>query len=344
VAHLRAIAAASGALGERAREVLCCLREPVVAEVEDRPRRTTPLPADVVERRLRRGLGTDDPSLGERFKTWVAKERRPDPKMLQHYCERVMRADAPIVRIVDEAATLLGLGHVDIYVSRGDDDVGVRAFPAARPFVLVGGQHLDAAATYAMTPNELRLAVGAELLHLRVGNVRVGTRDVMRGALHKGRTGLDLALGVLPLLRGLKLADRLGVLTAKVSLPQVSKALESARGAIDGESTSEAHGLSPAAEKLLEAQRNLQLWADRAGLLCAGSFGAAVRAMAITRHDTSRVARELARAGVLEVIEKQRPSDPEAMEYLLLRVAALAAFYVSFDHSAPSVAAAVQAS
>jgi hypothetical protein len=332
-AHLRAIADDQGPLARRAERVLDCLMRAAPRDNSDRARRVRSLPADVLERQLRRDVGAVRPALGERMKTWVAKEPRPDAALLRHYCERVTRADAPILRIVDEAATLLGVGHVEIYVSRGDDDVGVRAFEAQRPFVLIGGQHLDESTSYAMTPDELRFAVAAELLHLRVGNVRVGSRDVLRGALHKGRAGLDVALGVLPLFKGLKLVDRLGVVTAKMSLPQVGRALDVGRQAMDGTSPNQAHGLSPAAEKLLATQRASQLWADRVGLLCAGSFVSAVRAIAITRHDTARAARDLAQAGVLEVLAKHRTSDPAAFDYLELRIANLVSFFVSDEYT-----------
>lgn len=338
IVHLDTSANSGGALGERAGQVLSCLTECAPRDPNELAPRIRPLPADVLERRLRRDLGVDEPALGERFKVWVAKEPRPDALALRQYCERITRADSPILRVVDDAATLLGLGHVDIYVSRGDDDVGVRAYVGERPFVLIGSQHLDESTSYAMTAAELRFALTAELLHVRVGNVRVGQRDVWRGALLKGRTGLDVALGVLPLLKGLKLADRLGVVTAKVSLPQVGRVLEVGRKAISETPTSEAHGLSPAAEKLLETQRTLQLWADRAGLLCAGSFTAALRAMALSRHDTSRAARDFATAGVLEVIERHRTADPVAFEYLMLRIGSLISFYVSDEYSALAMA------
>jgi hypothetical protein len=333
-AHLRAIADGSGPLARRASAVLDFLVARVPRDSTTTHRRVRPVPADVLERRLRREVGIEDPALSERVKTWIAKEPRPDAGALRHYCERITRRDSPILGIVDEAATLLGLGHVEIYVSRGDDDVGVRAFGSERPFVLIGGQHLDEGTSYAMTPDELRFAIAAELLHVRVGNVRVGHRDVLRGALHKGRTGLDVALGVLPLLKGLAFVDRLGVATAKVSLPKVGQALEMGRQVVDGAHAGEPHGLSPAAEKLLSAQRALQLWADRVGLLGCGSFGSALRAMAITRHDTVRAARDFENSGVLRVLEDQRNSDPVAFDYLRLRVANLVTFFVSDEYSA----------
>lgn len=333
---LSAVCEAPDGLGARAREVLTCLTEAALPEPEDVPRRRSPLAADVVDRRLRRDLGDFEPSLGLRFKTWIATEPRPDAALLKHYCERVTRADAPILRIVDEAATVLGLGHIDVYVSRGDDDVGIRAYDNKRPFLLVGGRHLDGTTTYAMTSRELSFCVGTELLHLRAGNARVSSRDVWRGAFQTGRKGLDVAFGVLPLLQGLKLANRLSLVTAKLSLPQVGKFLDATgkvqRAMAAADEGNEAHGLSPAAEKLIEQQRELQLWADRVGILCSGSFRSAIRAITITRHDTARVARELMSEGLLAVADRHHKAEPDAFEYLMLRVANLSSFYVSDEY------------
>ena len=100
---------------------------------------------------------------------------------------------------------------------------------------------------------------------------------------------------------------------------------------IEGDAT-EAHGLSPAAEKLIEQQRELQLWADRVGILCSGSFRSAIRAITITRHDTARVARELMSEGLLSVADRHHKSEPDAFEYLMLRAANLSAFYVSDEY------------
>jgi hypothetical protein len=133
------------------------------------------------------------------------------------------------------------------------------------------------------------------------------------------------------LFKGFKLAERIGMATAKVSLPTVGRAIEAGRHAL-ADDEGDAHGLTPAAEKLLAAQREHQLWADRAGILCSGSFAAAVRAIAATRHDTARAAREFERRGVLEVIDEQRAGEPEAFEYMLLRLSNLSSFYVSDEY------------
>ena len=104
--------------------------------------------------------------------------------------------------------------------------------------------------------------------------------------------------------------------------------------------TGEAHGLSAAAEKLIERQREMQLYADRVGLLAAGSLAAAARAMLIVRHDTARAARDLSSAGVLEVVERHRAGEPEVFRYFLERLANLVLF--SLDSDFPALRALAQ--
>jgi hypothetical protein len=266
-----------------------------------------------------------------RVQTLLAKVPTPDFSTLKLYCERVTKADLPVVIATDEAATLLGLGHLETYVSRGRDDVGCRAFNHQSPFVLVGGQHLDPESRYYMPIAQLRFVIGSELAHLRFGHVRVAPRDVLSGVLDKSKQGLDLALGILPILKGLKLANHLGVLAAKLSLPQaitaaraLTHAVDKAQPASDGRAD-----ISTANEELLLAHRLMQLSADRVGLLACQSFPAAVAALFRSRSDYVRGAAELAARGALPVIEKQRGGHPEAYADLLTRLGALTSFYLS---------------
>jgi hypothetical protein len=154
--------------------------------------------------------------------------------------------------------------------------------------------------------------------------------------LDKGRRGLDLTLGLLPLFAGLKLGNRLGLATAKLSLPQLSRWAQAARQlevAVRGRTApNQRSDLSVANEALIEAHRFCQLSADRAGLLCAGDLTSAVRAMLLTRTDYVRVTTRLQQSSLLDSIDQARAGKPAAFDDLLMRIGFLIAFYVSDDY------------
>lgn len=269
-----------------------------------------------------------------RVQTLIAKTDSPDFSTLKLYCERITGENSPVTRAVDRAAMLLGLGHTDVYVSRGHDDVGVRAFTHQSPFLLVGSQHLDPQSRFFMQEPQLLFAISSELAHVRLGHVRVAPKHVLRGALDKGKQGLDLALGVLPILKGFALANRLGMATAKLSLPQVGKAMTAARalsGAVkqDHNKSNGRTDIATANEQLLLAHRLMQLSADRVGLLCCQAPEAAVFSMLLGRSDYVRAATEAPQLGALRAINRQRQGNPQAYDDLLMRLGALTSFYVS---------------
>jgi len=262
----------------------------------------------------------------------AAKPQRPDFATLKLYCERVTESDSMVASVTDEAATLLGLGHVDVFVSRGHDDVGLRSFASDTNVLLVGGQHLDTRSRYYMTPSELSFSIASELAHLRLEHPRLAPSDVTRGVIDKSRQALDITLSLLPVVAGLKLADRLGMITAKLSLPQVSRVASAVRNVsatLNAPSKDpQRSDLGQANEQLLEASRFAQLTADRAGLVATGDLTAALRAMLLSRTDYIRVATRLENLSLLTAIEQQRGTSPAAFDDLLVRVGFLVDFYL----------------
>lgn len=272
-----------------------------------------------------------------RVQELAAKTTRPDFATLKLYCERVTEETSPLARAVDETATMLGVGHVDVYISRGHDDVGLRAFSNGTAVLLVGGQHVDPHSRYFMPPAELCFCVAGELAHVRFGHARVAPKDVARGVLDKGRQGLDITLSLLPVVAGLKLADRLGVVTAKLSLPNLGKLVNTAKDvtrAIGSQQRQPASrsDLAHQNETLIDAHRFSQLTADRAGLVGCGDLGSALRGMLLSRTDYVRVVSRLQQQDLLTAIGQQRSTNPAAFDDLLMRVGLLVAFYVSDDY------------
>jgi hypothetical protein len=203
-------AVATGELRERALAVSAALEPGGLA-----PRRTAgdgavarPLGDALLDGILRHPATRRDSPFLARLQTLLASVPVPDVSLLRDYCEQVTAPphDAA-VRAFADAQRALGLGDLMAYVSRGAKGVGVRAYEGRPPFVLIGGQHLTAG-EFELSEAELRFALGAELAHLRYGHSRVTSSELWNGALDKGKQGVELALGLVPVRRGWALADK----------------------------------------------------------------------------------------------------------------------------------------
>lgn len=331
------VAVADGDLAERATAVLSLLDASVPPPRPQTLHQTVrPLSDKLINEVLRHpATRADSPFLGK-LQELLAAAPTPDVGMLRNYCEELGPEGYPDpVQALSEVRRALALPQVRAYVSRGAKGVGVRAYEDGIPFVLIGGHHL-VPGDYLMTRAELQFALGAELAHLRFGHSRVTSNEVWAGALEKGQEGLDWAFGVLPWLRGWKLADRAVRVTSRVPIPVVRRLVSRARGTKErllqqirpgvGENDSV---LSTLNEQLIVTHRAMQLTADRAGLVLAQDIRAALRAIFLVRRDYRAEIPSVERQGLSRVLGLRTVDGHLAYQDLAVRVTALLCFYLS---------------
>ncbi len=336
IPRIQALAdAAEGELQARARTVLSVL-EPggLGARTSDEPAaHARALPRALVQGALRHPLLREGGALLGDLQTLIASVPTPDTSAIRDYCERLsIERHGDIGRALTDAARVLGVDRVEAYVSRGDKSIGLRAYEASPPFVLVGGRHLEPG-ELSMSPRELAFALGAEVAHLRYGHSRATSSEVWAGAVDKGRQGLDVALGILPALRSLRLVQQARGVASRLPAGTVKKVVSGAVGAArnraDGGPRSELIG--PVNEELVAAHRVMQLTADRAGLLLCGDLASAVRAMLLVRRDYRAELARAEAAGIEPVLARRSDDGRILFQDLAVRVAALIAFYLSDD-------------
>lgn len=335
-------AVASGELRERALAVSAAL-EPGglaarAASGDGLPPR--PLGDRLLDGILRHPATRRDSPFLARLQTLLASVPVPDVSLLRDFCEQVTAPpyDAA-VRAFADAKQVLGLGDLLAYVSRGAKGVGVRAHEGRPSFVLIGGQHLTAG-EFELSEVELRFALGAELAHLRFGHSRVTSSDLWTGALDKGKQGVELALGLVPVLRGWALADKAMRVTSRVPIPAVQRMVDAAQqlqrrvllSTLRAPATGQDDGLSLLNETLVVAHRMMQLTADRAGLVIAGDVQASLRAMFLLRRDYREELTVVERRGLAAVLGQRAEDGHIAYQDLAIRVAALLAFYLSDEY------------
>jgi hypothetical protein len=346
VARVRALVeVAEGDLERRGKDVLNVL-EPggLVAERERAvPEHAKALTDDLLFGLVRHPLAREGGALLGKLQALLASVPIPDQGVLRDYVEQLTpEQQSGAGGALAHAARLFGLRRLGAFVSRGRKGVGFRSYEGPEPFVLIGGRHLEPDSDYRMTPSELAFALGAEVAHLRFGHSRVTSDEVWAGALEKGKQGLDLALGVLPLLRGLRVARQVHQVVQRVPMDALQRTLSGARKIRRGvaKKLGPRHADRPAPrsemlsalnEEVVAAHRVMQLTADRAGLLLCGDPCAALRAIMLTRSDYQEELAVAEREGIDVVLARRTIDGKMVHQDLAVRVAALLSFYLSED-------------
>ncbi len=343
-AHVRALAErATGDLRDRAQQVVELLDPGGLGPSPGWESITPePLSETLLTEVLRHPVTREDSPLLSKLQTLLAMVPVPDYSVLRDYCEHLTpQRQSYAVDALQDASVLLGVSGVEAYVSRGLKGVGLRAYEGKPPFILMGGQHLDPATPYYLPARELRFAVGAELAHLRYGHHRVTANEVWSGAMSKGKEGLGLAIGMLPVLKGWWLADRLASATSRIPSKTVKRVLNAAEELNERvteslpttPSSGNRDAISALNEEFVMAHRVMQLTADRAGLVMARSLPAAVRAMLLVRRDYQDELETVQKEGLARVLGRRAEDGHFAYLDLAIRVAALVSFYLSPDYA-----------
>ena len=293
-----------------------------------------------VRRVLRHPVAREGSPVLGRLQAILAAVPVPDQRLLRDYVEQLkVERQADAARALSDAARLLGMKTVEGYVSRGRKALGVRSYEGPPPFVIIGGRHFDPDEAAYLTTPELRFALGAEVAHLRYGHSRVTSSEVWAGAWEKSKQGLDFALGVMPLLKGWKMVERVNRFAGKIPTGAIKRAFSGAkslRRELDKHEPIDTTApppetLSALNEQLVAAHRVMQLTADRAGLLLCDSPCAAVRAMLLVRPDTVALCQRVEQEGIEAVLAERDDEGRMAHQDLAVRVAALMSFYLSED-------------
>lgn len=332
-------------LGARVRQAIAALAPGGLEKAAEPPPpiRLAPLSDELLRQRLQHPAARDGGVLG-RLQGLLASVDAPDASALRAYCDRLEGAEhAPVLDALADGSLVFGMPGVAAFLSRGERKTGLRAYEGDKPFLLIGVDHLRAEGGRALSPAELRFALGAELAHLRFGHSRVTNREVWIGAWEKGKASLDVLLGALPVLKGWSFTERVAtwalapagsvqklfshVGVAEATWRRLSSAFSPGAGP-------ENPTLSARHDDLIAAARVMQLTADRAGLLLAGDLRAALRAIFLTSPDLWPELPVAARHGLARSLARRDPSGRILLQGLALRVAALLSFYLSEDYAA----------
>ncbi|HEX2670610.1 MAG TPA: hypothetical protein VHM25_07060 [Polyangiaceae bacterium] len=299
----------------------------------------TPLASDSIENTLTHPLARGQNSLVAGVQKLIALSPEPDHVALNDYCEALDAGQQPEAkRALDAARLAFSLPDLRAYVSRGKKSIGLRGYEGTPPYVLLGKEHLDPDSPYGMNETELAFAIGVEALHLKLGQARLTSNDVWAGAWSRTKGGVDLVLGLLPLLKGLPLAMSVTKFLDKIPEPALRRGLEALirfgqQRRVPIEPSDAPSALSHINEDLVAAHRLMQMSADRAGLVLSGDLRSSLRGMLLVRPDTRALLEALVERDLVSALLDSE-IEPALQRDLVLRVAALLHFFESDDYLA----------
>ena len=297
-----------------------------------------PLSSELIEDALSHPLARGQNSLVAGAQKLIALSPEPDHAALSDYCEALDSHEHPEAkRALDAARLVLSLPHLRAYVSRGKKSIGMRGYEGKSPYILLGKSHLDSASAFHMTESELCFAIGAEALHLKLGQARLTSNEMWAGAFAHTKGGVELALGLLPLLKGLPLAASATKFLDKIPEPALRRGLEvlvryehSKRRAPAGLSEPPS-ALSHINENLVAAHRLMQMSADRAGLVLCADLRSALRGLLLVRPDTRALLDAMTERDLVSVLLESE-IEPALRSDLIVRITALLRFFVGEDY------------
>ncbi|MEO6602191.1 MAG: hypothetical protein ABIQ16_20085, partial [Polyangiaceae bacterium] len=298
-----------------------------------------PLAQEAIEDILTHPLARGQGSLVVGAQKLIALSPEPDHAALSDYCEALDdRAQPEAKRALDAARLAFSLPNLHAYVSRGKKSIGLRGYEGKTPYILLGKAHLDPGSPYRMSEAELYFAIGAEALHLKLGQARLTSHEVWAGAFARTRGGVELALGVLPLLKGLPLAVSASKFLDKIPEPALRRGLEALMRIEQGrkplvDESAPPSALSHVNENLVAAHRLMQMSADRAGALLCGDLRACLRGLLLVRPDTSALLGRIVEQDLTSVLlETDHEAEAAMRADLIVRVAAILQFYASEEY------------
>ncbi|MEP7049905.1 MAG: hypothetical protein ABJB12_06110 [Pseudomonadota bacterium] len=295
------------------------------------------LSREVIEETLSHPLSRGQGSLVAGVQKLIAHSPAPDHGALSDYCEALDTEQHPAARRALDAARLaFSLPALHAYVSRGKKSIGLRGYDALAPYLLLGKEHLDVRSPFFMSEAELFFAIGAEALHLKLGQARLTSHEIWAGAFAHTKGGVELVLTLLPLAQGIPLGPSVTRFLEKIPEPALRKGLEALVRFERGRRKPPANGapsaLSHVNENLLEAHRLMQMSADRAGLLLCGDLRASLRALLLVRPDTRALLDAMTERDLVSVLLGEDERDLAMRADLAVRFAALFHFYASEEY------------
>lgn len=287
------------------------------------------------------------------FQKWVSAYQKPDFSAVKSYAENF--SPVKYEQVGDIIADLLhffGFSSIEVFISHGNDSIGIKAYEGDISFLVIGSEHLNPDSPYFLTYNELRFAIAIEFAYLYFNFARITSSDVWRGAMDKGNLVVTTLIDLIPFAGGLgmiaKNATKVKVISDfMVNSQRMTQVLSGAGKVAEFGNKSEGvlniasqmiGSLSNISSKdntksdqLIAISRMMQITADRVGLLFNNDPVSAVRAVFLTSKDLMANLPTVHKYGLNSFLLKKDDQNNFINQNFAVRFASMFSFWLSDD-------------
>jgi len=287
------------------------------------------------------------------FQKWVSAYQKPDFSTVKSYAENF--SPVKYEQIADIIADLLhffGFSNIEVFISHGDNSVGITAYDDNTPFLIIGSEHLNPDSAYFLTYNEFRFAIANQFANLYFNFSKITSTDVWRGAMDKGNLVVSTLIDLIPFVGGFgsiaKKATKIKVMSDFLSNNQKFTQVLSSVGKITdignksegvlilasqmiGSLGSTTNAKDDNYEQLIAVSRMMQLTVDRVGLLFNNDPVSAVRAVFLTSKKLSSNLPTINKYGLNSFLLKKDDEGNFVNQNFAVRFASMFSFWLSDD-------------
>lgn len=288
------------------------------------------------------------------FTKWISSYKTPDFSIIKKYAERF--SPSKFKQIADIIADLLhffNFENIEIFIAHGEYSVGVRAYEAETPFLIIGNDHLNSDSPFFLTFNELKFTIATELAFLYFKFSKITSSDIWRGTMEKGNFVLETFINLIPFAGSMsslvKNATKINVLSTflekneqisklLVKSQQIAKVSEKSTGILNvayqmmgAMGNVLPNDKTKKQEELIAISRMMQITSERIGLLFCNDPVSAVRSSFLTSKNLVANLPYVQKYGINSFLLKKNKEGNYYNQNFAVRFASLFSFWLSED-------------
>lgn len=289
-----------------------------------------------------------------KFSKWISSYKTPDFSTLKNIGEKFSPIKhKEVADIIADILHVFNIPNLEIFIANGDQAIGITAYEAQTPFLIIGGEHFNPNSPYYLTYNEMNFAIAHEIAFLFFKFARITSTDIWRGMMEKGNFVVETLIDLIPFAGSVS-----GVLKKATKLKRVSNFMEKnnkistilIKGQQIDTIANKSQGVLNIAsdmlgslknvkpnkenqkrEEIIAISRMMQITADRVGLLFCDDPVSAVRSVFLSSKDLVSQIPTIQKYGLNSFLLKKDENENYVNLNFAIRFASMFSFWLSDD-------------
>ncbi len=290
-----------------------------------------------------------------KFSKWLSSYKTPDFSTMKDLAEKFSpQKHKEIADIIADILRVFNIPNLEIFIAHGDQSVGITAYEATTPFLIIGAEHINPDSAYFLTHKEMTFAIAQEIAFIYFKFARITSSDIWRGAMEKGNFVVDTLMDIIPFIGSisnvLKKATKVKQVAnfmdknSKISSiltkgQQIDKIANKSQGILviasdmlgSLSSTKNNKKETQKLDEIIAISRMMQLTADRAGLLFCNNPASAVRSVFLTSKNLYDQLPTIQKYGLNSFLLKKDEKENFVNLNFAVRFASMFSFWLSDD-------------